>query len=140
MAQWLVKSDPDEYSAADLERDGSTDWTGVRNALAQIHLRGMAVRDRVLIYHTGDEKAIVATATVATKPRPDKSDETGKSMCVGLRFDAWLTTPVTLATLKADSRFKSLDLVRVSRLSVMPVSDDHWQLLISLSGGEKARK
>jgi predicted RNA-binding protein with PUA-like domain len=137
VASWLVKSDPDDYSAVDLERDGSTSWTGVRNPVAQRHLREMKPGDDVLVYHTGDEKAIVATARVAFKPIPDPTDPDAKRVAVQLTFGAWLKSPVTLAGIKADPFFKTFDLVRVSRLSVMPVSEPQWKRLWKLAGGEK---
>ncbi|MCG3125766.1 MAG: hypothetical protein CHACPFDD_00593 [Phycisphaerae bacterium] len=133
MARWLVKSDPDEYSAADLERDGVTSWEGVRNPTAQGHLRGMRAGDEVLVYHTGKQKAIVARATVAAAGRPDPSDPNGKAVAVQLRFEAWLARPVSLADIKAAREFADFDLVRIGRLSVMPVSAAHWSRLMKMA-------
>lgn len=137
MNRWLVKSDPDEYSAADLERDGLTAWTGVKNATALIHLRAMKAGDPVLLYHTGDAKAVVAAATVAAGPRPEPDDPTGKLVVVDLAFDRWLKAPVPLAAIKADPAFKDFALVRIGRLSVMPVTEAEWKRLASLGGDPK---
>lgn len=139
MACWLVKSDPDDYSAADLERDGTTDWTGVKNALAQRHLRAMKPPDRVLVYHTGEQRAIVALAVVARTPVSDPTDATGKRAAVRLRFDRWLPRPVPLADVKADPTFRDFGLVRLGRLSVMPVTDDQWARLMTLAAQRRSR-
>src|SRR5215470_9287212 len=101
MNRWLVKSDPDEYSAHDLEREKRTAWTGVSNPVALKHLRAMADGDQVLVYHTGEQRAIVALAAVAGKPRPDPADKSGKSVLVELEFKQWLKKPVELAQVKS---------------------------------------
>ena len=132
MNLWLVKSDPDDYSAVDLERDGQTVWTGVKNPTAQNHLRAMNAGAAVLVYHTGDQKAIVALAKVAVGPRPESAG--GKMVVVDLAFDCWLESPVTLATIKADAFFKDFALVRIGRLSVMPVTEPQWKRILALSG------
>ncbi len=132
MAFWLVKSDPDDYSAADLERDGRTVWDGVRNALAQRHLRGMRPGDEVLLYHTGVEKAVVARAVVSGGPQ-EAADGSGAT--VELEFAGWLARPVPLAEIKADPALAGLALVRQGRLSVMPVTAEEWW---RLTGGELA--
>ena len=133
MKRWLVKSDPEEYSAHDLARDGRTAWTGVRNPTAVAHLRAMTPGDEVLVYHTGAEKAIVATAAVCGEPRPDPSD--ASSAVVDLSFEGWLEQPVTLKAVKEDKFFADFDLVRLSRLSVMPVSAAQWSRLLRMGGG-----
>ncbi len=133
MAFWLVKSDPEDYSAADLERDGRTVWDGVRNALAQRHLRGMRPGDGVLVYHTGAERAVVARATVVGVPR-EAADGSGAT--VELEFAGWLPRPVPLAEIKADPALAGLALVRQGRLSVMPVTAEEWRRLTG--GGEPA--
>lgn len=137
MNRWLVKSDPDEYSAHDLERDGKSDWSGVRNPAAQGHLRAMQPGDGVLVYHTGKERAVVATATVASAPRPDPGDKTGKSVTVDLAFDAWLKGVVPLAAFKVEPAFKEFALVRIGRLSVMPVTADQWKRTLKMAGGTR---
>ncbi|MBK8913324.1 MAG: EVE domain-containing protein [Phycisphaerales bacterium] len=132
-AHWLIKSDPDEYSALDLERDGSTNWEGVRNAAAQLHLRAMRPGDRLLIYHTGDEKSVVAHGTVASDPLPDPGDPAGKRVAVQVRFGGRLQRPVPLSEIRADPAFAELALVRIGRLSVMPVSPPQWNRLLEQS-------
>lgn len=135
MHRWLVKSDPDEYSAHNLAEEGRTAWTGVANPLALQHLRAMTDGDEVLVYHTGEQRAIVALAAVAGKPRPDPKDKSGKSVVVDLEFRGWLKTPVTLSDIKDDAAFAAFDLVRFSRLSVMPVGAAHWKKIQTMSGG-----
>lgn len=131
--RWLIKSDPDDYSAHDLERDGQTLWTGVRNAQAQIHLRAMSDGDDLLVYHTGDEKSVVARARVCGRPSPDASDNTGKRHAVRIEFTSRLRSPVSLAALRSDRRFETFDLIRNSRLSVMSVREEHWKLILALA-------
>lgn len=133
MASWLLKADPGAYGARDLERGGSTLWDGVANPLAQRHLHAMACGDSVLIYHTGREKSIVATARVSDEPEPDPKDKSGRAARVEITFVGWLKAPVELAAIKSDSNFADFDLVRNSRLSVMPVSKAHWAAILSLS-------
>lgn len=127
MSRWLLKTDPDTYSLADLQREKSTNWDGVRNAQAIIHLRAMRRGDEVLIYHTGSDKCIMGLAEVARDPGPDPNDET--ATMVGIKFRGTLSNPIPLADIKADKRFAKFDLVRNSRLSVMPVPDEMWPLL-----------
>lgn len=134
MPYWLLKSDPDEYSAHDLQRDKRTTWNGVSSPAALIHLRAMKPGDEVLIYHTGDERAIVALAKVTSNPRPDPTDKTGKLVIVDLSFTKMVATPVTLAQIKADPAFKDFALVRQGRLSVMPVPDILWAAVLRLAG------
>lgn len=138
LRRWLVKSDPDEYSAHDLARDGRTTWEGVTSAPAQKHMREMQAGDAVLVYHTGDEKSIVARARVATPPRPDPGDPAGKRVVVELAFDEWLRSPVPLAAIKADRLFADFGLVRIGRLSVMPVSLPQWNRIEQLAAGADA--
>jgi predicted RNA-binding protein with PUA-like domain len=135
MAQWLVKEEPDHYGYEQLERDGRTVWAGVRNPLAQKHLRGIRKGDRILYYHTGKEKAVVAVAKAGNDAYPDPKDATGKLFVVDVLPGKRLTTPVTLAAIKADPAFASFALVRMSRLSVMPVSDAEWARIEAMSRG-----
>lgn len=123
---WLVKEEPAHYSFDDLLRDRRTEWTGVKNPLAQKHLRAIEKGDRVLYYHTGSEKAVVGTARAVSNPYPDPADRTAKRYAVDLAPVAKLPRPVTLAEIKARPRLRSLPLVRLPRLSVMPVSDAEW--------------
>src|SRR6266705_717841 len=114
---WLVKEEPTHYSFDDLVRDGRTAWTGVRNPLAQKHLRSMREGDRIFFYHTGDVKAVVGVAKAACAPYPDPADKTGKLYAIDVAPVKKLKSPVTLAAIKADNTFASFPLVRISRLS-----------------------
>src|SRR4051812_9427885 len=124
MARWLFKQEPECYSYADLQKDGSTLWDGVTNALAQKHLRAIKKGDKVFFYHTGDEKAVVGVMEVTADPQPLADDAT---VGVKVKPSKKLKNPVTLAAIKADAAFAEWELVRISRLSVMPVSDEIWK-------------
>jgi predicted RNA-binding protein with PUA-like domain len=126
MPHWLFKEEPGTYSFDDLVRDGTTVWSGVTNALAQKHLRAIKKGDRVFFYHTGGEKAIVGIMEATADPTPDPDDEAGKRVVVTLKPVRKFKSPVTLATIKADSAFADWELVRIARLSVMPVPEAIW--------------
>ncbi len=134
MGRWLVKTEPATYALADLEREGTAPWDGVRNALAQQYLRQMELEDPVLIYHSGREKAIVGLAEVIREKYLDPTDERGKAVCVDVKFVARLGRAVTLKEVRAHPRLQAMALVRISRLSVMPVSRTHWGILMELAG------
>ena len=131
--QWLFKEEPSNYSYDALERDGKTSWTGVKNPLAQKHLRSVKKGDRIFFYHTGDEKAVVGIAKAANAAYPDPADKTGKLYAVDVEPVKKLPKPVTLAAVKADKAFASFPLVRMPRLSVMPVDDDVWERIVKMS-------
>jgi predicted RNA-binding protein with PUA-like domain len=133
MAQWLVKEEPEHYNYAQLERDGKTVWSGVRNPLAQKHLRGIRRGDRIFYYHTGKEKRVVATAKASSDAYPDPDDASGKLYAVDIVPGKALTRPVTLAEVKADRAFAAFPLVRMGRLSVMPVTDAEWARIEQMS-------
>jgi predicted RNA-binding protein with PUA-like domain len=133
MAQWLVKEEPEHYSYDQLERDRKTVWAGVKNPLAQKHLRSIRKGDRIFFYHTGKEKAVVATAKATSDAYPDPGDTAGKLFVVDIAPEKKLARPVTLAEIKADRSFASFPLVRMSRLSVMPVTDAEWARIEKLS-------
>lgn len=130
---WLVKEEPSNYSFDDLVRDGQTSWTGVRNPLAQKHLQSIGKGDRILFYHTGAEKQVVGIAKAAGAPYPDPADKAGKLHAVDIVPVAKLEHPVTLAAIKANRAFASFPLVRLPRLSVMPVSDEEWRRIEQMS-------
>ena len=134
MAYWILKTEPSTYSFADLEREGTTVWDGVANAQALIHLRAMQPGDHALIYHSGDERAIVGHATIGSLPYPDPKLDDRKRVVVDVQVGDRLTKSVPLSTIKADPAFAQLGLVRQGRLSVMPVSDELWHKLIALAG------
>ena len=134
MAQWLVKEEPDHYGYDQLERDRKTVWAGVRNPLAQKHLRGIRKGDSIFYYHTGKEKSVVAIAKALTDAYPDPADASGKLYVVDIAPSKKLPKPVTLAAIKAEPALAELALVRQSRLSVMPISPEHWTLLCQMGG------
>jgi predicted RNA-binding protein with PUA-like domain len=123
---WLVKEEPTHYGFDALVKDRKAVWSGVRNALAQKHLRSIRKGDRVFYYHTGDEKAVVGVAKAVSGPYPDPEDRSGKYTAVDLAPVERLPRPVTLAEIKADPAFADFPLVRIARLSVMPVTDAQW--------------
>lgn len=129
--KWLVKEEPENYSFAEFVKDGSTVWAGVRNPVAQRNLREMKKGDRVFFYHTGKEKAIVGTATVAVTAYPDP--KAAGLVVVELAAGKPLKRPVSLAEIKADKRFTDMPLVRIARLSVQPVTDEQWDLIEGMS-------
>jgi|SRR5436190_943185 len=124
---WLVKEEPTHYSYDDLVRDGRTSWTGVRNPLAQKHIRSMRKGDRIFFYATGDVKAVIGIAKAAGEPYVDPADSAGKLHAIDITPAKKLKSPVTLALIKADKTFASFPLVRIPRLSVMPVTDEEWE-------------
>ena len=130
---WLFKEEPTHYSYDDLARDGKTSWTGVRNPVAQKHLRSVKKGDRIFFYHTGDEKAVVGIAKAAADAYPDPADQSAKFYAVDVNPVRKLKQPVTLAAVKADKYFALFPLTRVPRLSVMPVSDDEWDRIEKMS-------
>src|SRR5262245_30922573 len=123
---WLFKEEPTHYNFDDLVKDKSTVWSGVRNPLAQKHLHAVQKGDRTFYYHTGDEKAVVGIATALGNAYADPDDESGKAAVVEVAPVKKLARPVTLKEIKADPSFKTFPLVRISRLSVMPVTDAEW--------------
>jgi predicted RNA-binding protein with PUA-like domain len=131
--RWLVKEEPTHYSFDRFVADGGTVWSGVRNPVAQKHLRAMKKGDPVFYYHTGNERAVVGTARVTSAAYPDPKDRSGKLVVVELAPGKALPRPVTLAEIKASGRFADFALVRVPRLSVMPVSDDQWAAIEAMA-------
>ena len=130
---WLFKEEPTHYSYDDLVRDGRTSWSGVKNPLAQKHLRTVKKGDRIFYYHTGDEKAVIGVAKAADDAYPDPKDKGGKLVTVDVVPVKKLPRPVTLAEIKARAFFEDFPLVRISRLSVMPVSDREWSEIEKMS-------
>jgi predicted RNA-binding protein with PUA-like domain len=135
MALWLCKQEPSCYSYDDLARDGTTLWDGVTNALARKHLRQMRPGDRVFYYHTGKEKAVVGEMVVAGEPRPDPKAKDDAAVVVEMRAARKLPRPVTLAEIKAEKTLATWDLVRISRLSVVPVTEAQWKRVETLANG-----
>jgi len=133
--RWLFKEEPTHYSFPDLVKDGRTVWEGVRNPLAQKHLRSVKKGDLILYYHTGKEKAVVGIARAASDAYTDPKHKTGKLVVVDVEPVKALPSPVTLAAIKAQAKFKAFPLVRLPRLSVMPVEEDIWDAIDSMARG-----
>ncbi len=131
MNLWLLKEEPTQYSFADLERDGETEWSGVSNALALKHLRQCVAGDRAFFYHTGKEKAIIGIMEVTAPAKPQ--DQAIKDVRVMLRLVKRLKNPVTLAQVKADKSLTGWALAKMPRLSVMPVTAAQWRRVVELS-------
>lgn len=133
MKYWLLKTEPEEYSYRDLEREGNTVWSGVTNNLALKHLRSIKAADRAFVYHTGKEKAIVGIAEIVKSAYQDPSSNDPKIVVVSIRSQQRLQRSITLSELKSDKKFASFDLVRIPRLSVMPVGDELWQTILKMA-------
>jgi len=133
MAYWLLKTEPSEYSYSDLERNKQAVWDGVNNNLALQHLRRMRKGDLAIIYHTGNEKAAVGVAELGSDPYPDRKMNDPKRVVVDIKLRHRLTRPVTLSEIKSHPKLKAFELVRNSRLSVMPVSEEAWKILVDMS-------
>ena len=129
---WIVKTEPSTYSFDQLERDATTVWDGVRNNLALKHLREMKRGDRVLVYHSGEEKAVVGLAEVAAEAYPDPKQKDPKLVVVDLKAAGRLPRPVPLAEIKQEPAFADLALVRIGRLSVAPASAEQFKRLLKM--------
>jgi predicted RNA-binding protein with PUA-like domain len=131
---WIVKTEPSTYSFDDLVRAKTAVWDGVRNNLALKHLRQMKPGDRVLVYHSGEERAVVGVAEVQSEAYADPKQGDPKLAVVDLRAAGRLPQPVPLAEIKGDRAFADLGLVRMGRLSVMPASAEQFRRLLKLGG------
>jgi predicted RNA-binding protein with PUA-like domain len=131
--RWLLKTEPTAYSWAELERDGRTVWDGVKNALALKHLAAVAEGDEALVYHTGDEKAAVGIAQVLRGAYPDPRQKDPRLVVVDLRPLRALEHPVRLADMRANRKLAGFDLLRLPRLSVMPVSAAYWTAIMEMA-------
>jgi predicted RNA-binding protein with PUA-like domain len=134
MAQWLMKTEPGDYSWDRLVAEGETEWSGVRNHQAAANLRAMKLGEPVFFYRSVVEPAIVGVMTVSAEWYPDPGDATGKFVRVKVKPQRQLQAEVSLKAIKADARFADLALVRQSRLSVVPVGDAHWHILCGMGG------
>ncbi len=132
MARWLMKSEPSSYSWQDLVRDGSTEWDGVRNNAARLHLKAMKRGDEAFFYHSMDERSVIGTMRVAREAAPDPKDPDWVS--VKVEPVRSLERPVTLKEIKAEPRLAKMELIRQSRLSVAPVRDEEWALILAMAG------
>jgi predicted RNA-binding protein with PUA-like domain len=133
MAYWLLKTEPTVYSFSNLERDKKTVWDGVSNNLALKHIRSMRKGDLVFIYHTGDEKAVAGIAEVVSDPYPDPKEADAKLVVVDVKARETLPRAVSLSEIKAQSQLKDFELVRLPRLSVMPVAESVWSHLLEMA-------
>jgi predicted RNA-binding protein with PUA-like domain len=133
--RWLLKSEPEKYSFADLVRDGSTVWDGVRNNQAALYLKAMRVGQSALIYHSQSDKAVVGVATITREAFIDPSDPAGRFVAVEIAPDRALERPVTLAQLKGEPRLAGMAMFRQFRLSVCPLTEAEWQVILALSQG-----
>jgi predicted RNA-binding protein with PUA-like domain len=133
VARWLLKTEPSTYSFDDLAREKTTVWNGITNAAALIHMRSMKKGDAVLVYHTGDERAVAGIATIASAPFPDPDAGNEKIVAVKVKAGKRLKNAVPLSTIKDDATFKDWELLRIGRLSVVPVPDRIWERVIELS-------
>jgi predicted RNA-binding protein with PUA-like domain len=131
MARWLMKSEPESYGWPDLVRDGGTEWDGVRNNAARLHLRAMRPGDEAFFYHSMSDKAVVGIMRVTRAAAPDPKDADWVS--VRVEPVRALERPVTLAEIKAEPRLAAMELIRQSRLSVAPVRDEEWQLILEMA-------
>jgi predicted RNA-binding protein with PUA-like domain len=131
---WILKTEPSTYSFDQLERERRAVWDGVKNPVALKHLRAMSVGDPVLIYHTGDEKAVVGRATVTRAAYPDPKAKDERLVVVQLEAAGRLARPVPLAAIRADKVFADMALVRMPRLSVVPATPAQWKRLLELAG------
>ena len=133
MNYWLVKQEPSSYSFADFTKEKKTDWTGVRNYTARNNLKAMKKGDKVFYYHSGEGKEVVGLATVSKTHFPDPTATDGDWVAVELQAGKALKKPVTLAAIKANSKLKSIALVRLSRLSVVPLTEDEFDEILRMS-------
>ena len=131
MAHWLMKSEPESYSWSDLTRDGSTEWDGVRNNAARLHLKAMSKGDEVFFYHSMSDKAVVGIMRITRTAEPDPKDADWVS--VRVEPVKALARPVTLAEIKAEPKLANMELIRQSRLSVAPVREEEWQKILAMA-------
>jgi predicted RNA-binding protein with PUA-like domain len=137
---WMVKQEPETYSWSDLVSDGKTDWTGVRNYQARNNLREMKTGERVLFYHSGKEKAVVGLAEVVKSAYPDPTASDAQWVAVDLKPIKALKNPVPLAAIRYDKRLSQLPLIRQSQLSVMPLTKDEFDIIVTTGDGKTRKK
>lgn len=130
MAYWLMKSEPESYAWADLVAEGTTEWTGVRNPAAALHLKAMAVGDRAVFYHSGKEKAVVGVMEIVRGAQQD--GDVPRWVSVAVALVAAMPRPVTLAAIRAEPKLAGLEMLRQSRLSVSPVGAAEWAVVMAL--------
>ncbi len=131
---WLLKTEPNEYSYTDLEKEKTAVWDGVKNALALKNMRTMLPGEEVFIYHTGKERKIVGVAQVASVAYPDPKLTDLKRLVIDIQAVRKLPEPITLAQIKQDEKFAGFELLRLPRLSIVPVLPQYWQHLLEMAG------
>jgi predicted RNA-binding protein with PUA-like domain len=136
MAYWLLKTEPGTYSFSDLEREKKTTWNGITNTTALKHIRSMKKGDQAFIYHTGDERAVVGVAEIVSGPYADPKEDNEKLVVMDIKAKKKLAKPVTLDAIKADKAFAGFDLLRIGRLSVVPVPAGMWKRISELAAGK----
>ncbi len=134
MAYWLLKADPEDFGFAELERERTSVWDGVSNHLALKHMRAARRGDLALVYHTGSEKAVVGVAKIVSDPYPDPRQDDARRVVFDLAPQVRLKRPLPLAAVRADPHFRDFALVRLPRLSVMPVPAPLWKRLLEMAG------
>ncbi|MEA3008686.1 MAG: hypothetical protein QOJ91_378 [Sphingomonadales bacterium] len=134
MAHWLMKSEPGSYGWDDLVRDGGAEWDGVRNPAARLHLKAMKIGDQAFFYHSGEARAVVGIMRVAREARPDPKDGDWVSVAVE---PVRALAPISLKAIKAEPRLAAMELIRQSRLSVAPVRDEEWSVILELAGAKR---
>lgn len=134
MAYWLAKSEPSTYSWDDLVKEKQTCWSGIRNYAARIHMRNMKKGDEVFFYHSNEGVEIVGIAKVIKEAYPDPTTDDDRWVAVDLKPVRKLKNPVTLDAIKKETRLKEMALVRISRLSLQPVSDEEWGIVMKMAG------
>ncbi len=134
MAYWLVKSEPSTWSWAQHRATGAEAWTGVRNHSAKLNMMAMKKGDRAFFYHSNEGKEIVGIAEIVREHYPDPTDKTGKFVCVDIAADKPLKTPVSLEDVKKEKRLADMALIKLSRLSVQPVTADEWKMVCKMGG------
>jgi len=132
VAHWLMKSEPESYGWANLVRDGATEWDGVRNNAARLHLKAMKAGDEAFFYHSMSDKAVVGIMRITREAQPDPKDKDW--VTVRVEPVRALERPVTLAEIKAEPRLAKMELIRQSRLSVAPVRDEEWATVLEMAG------
>ena len=130
---WLVKQEPKSYNFSILKKDKKTVWDGVHNNLALKHINNMKKGDLILFYHSGDEKQVVGIMQVSSKPYSNPEETNERFVVVDVKYKKELQNPVTLSEIKKQKKFKNWELLRISRLSVMPVPKEIWNSIIKMS-------
>ena len=133
MKYWLVKQEPESYSFETFQKEGKTDWTGVRNFTARNNLKEMKPGDKVFYYHSGEERAVVGLAKVSKAAFPDPTADEGSWVAVELEAGKAVKNPVTLAAIKANKKLADMKLVKLSRLSVSPVTKEEWDEIMEMA-------